>query len=173
MQFMFSTQMYASLVAQRLKRLPPMWETQVRSLGWEDPLEKEMATHSGILACRTPWSEEPGGLQSMGSQTVWHDWATSLWKWSAALKWSGRGSFKCHWPNTRGRPLAVTLLSLSWWIIPAWLLDWILHFFFFTRVIYKCKMESQFWELSSLPKYYDLQSCLPFLLNFLNLPSKI
>ena len=57
-------------MAQRLKRLPPMRETQVRSLGWEDPLEKEMATHSSILAWRIPWTEEPGGLQSMGSQRV-------------------------------------------------------------------------------------------------------
>ena len=60
----------ASLVAQRLKRLPPMWETRVRSLGQEDPLEKEMATHSSILAWRIPWTEEPGGLQSTGSQRV-------------------------------------------------------------------------------------------------------
>ena len=60
----------ASLVAQRLKHLPAMWETQVRSLGWEDALEKEMATHSSILAWRIPWMEEPGGLYSMGSQRV-------------------------------------------------------------------------------------------------------
>ena len=60
-------------MAQRLKRLPPMWETRVQSLGWEDPLEKEMATHSSILAWRTPWTEELGGLQSMGSQRVGHD----------------------------------------------------------------------------------------------------
>ena len=52
----------ASLVAQRVKRLPAMWETQVRFLGWEDPLEKEMATHSSILAWRIPWTEEPGRL---------------------------------------------------------------------------------------------------------------
>ena len=63
----------ASLVAQRLKCLPAMRETQVQSLGWEDPLEKEMATHSSILAWRIPWREEPGGLQSMGSQRVGHD----------------------------------------------------------------------------------------------------
>ena len=56
----------ASLVAQRLKRLPAMWETWVRSLGREDPLEKEMATHSSILAWRVPWMEELGGLQSTG-----------------------------------------------------------------------------------------------------------
>ena len=67
-----------SLVAQRLKRLPATWEIWVRSLGWEDPLEKEMAIHFSILAWRIPWMEELGGLQSMGSQRVGHDWATSL-----------------------------------------------------------------------------------------------
>ena len=56
----------ASLVAQRLKRLPAMRETWVRSLGREDPLEKQMATHSSILAWRIPWTEEPGGLHSRG-----------------------------------------------------------------------------------------------------------
>ena len=69
---------WASLVAQRLKRLAPMWETRGQSLGWEDPLEKEMATHSSILAWRIPWREEPGRLQSAGSQRVRHNWATSL-----------------------------------------------------------------------------------------------
>ena len=68
----------ASLVAQRLKRLPPMRETQVRSLGWEDPLQKEMVTHSSILAWRIPWTEKPGRLQFTGSQRVGHDWMTSL-----------------------------------------------------------------------------------------------
>ena len=63
----------ASLVAQRLKRLPAMRETWVLSLGREDPLEKEMAIHSSIVAWRIPWMEEPGGLQSMGSQRVGHD----------------------------------------------------------------------------------------------------
>ena len=53
-------------MARRLKRLPGMQETQVRSLDWEDPLEKEMVTHSSVLAWRIPWTEEPDGLQSMG-----------------------------------------------------------------------------------------------------------
>ena len=61
------------LVAEMVRRLPTMGETQVQSLGWEDPLEKEMATHSSTLAWRIPWTEEPGGLQSMGSQRVGHD----------------------------------------------------------------------------------------------------
>ena len=63
----------ASLVAQMVKNLPAMQETQVQFLGWEDPLEKEMATQSSILAWRIPQTEEPGGLQSMGSQRVGHD----------------------------------------------------------------------------------------------------
>ena len=61
-----------SLVAQTAKNLPAMQETRVRSLGWEDPLEKGMATHSGILAWRIPWTEELGELQSMGSQRGTH-----------------------------------------------------------------------------------------------------
>ena len=56
-----------------VKHLPTMWETQVRSLGWEDSLEKEMATHSSVLAWRITWAEEPGRLQSMGSKRVGHD----------------------------------------------------------------------------------------------------
>ena len=74
---------WASLVAQMVKKPPTRWETWVWSLGWEDPLEEGMATHSTILAWRIPWTEEPGGLQelcqaplSMGSQRVRHDWAT-------------------------------------------------------------------------------------------------
>ena len=74
-----STQ-WAFLVVQSVKNLPAMQETQVQSLGWEDPLEKGMATHLSILAWRIPWTgewtEEPGGLQSMGSQGVRHDWVT-------------------------------------------------------------------------------------------------
>ena len=61
------------MMAQRLKRLPAMRETRVRSLGREDPREKEMVTHSSILAWRIPWTEKPGRLQSMGSQRVGHD----------------------------------------------------------------------------------------------------
>ena len=56
-----------------VKNLPSMQETWARSLGWKDPLEKENATHSSILAWRIPWTEEPGGLQSMGSQRVGHN----------------------------------------------------------------------------------------------------
>ena len=63
-------------MAQTVKNPPEMRETQVRSLGWEDPLEKEMTTHSSILAWRIPWTEEPGGLQSTGSQRVGRDGVT-------------------------------------------------------------------------------------------------
>ena len=64
---------WASLLAQIIKNPPAMQETWVRSLGWEDLLEKGTATHSTILAWRIPWTEEAGGLQSMGSQRVGHD----------------------------------------------------------------------------------------------------
>ena len=87
----------ASLVAQRLKRPPAMRKTWVWSLGQEDPLEKEMATHSSILAWRIPWTEEPGGLQSMGLQRVRHDWANSL---------------SCYGKKMKSRGIAIT----SWQI---------------------------------------------------------
>ena len=76
--FLLYSKVISSLVAQRLKHLPPMWETWVWSLGREDPLEKEMVTHSSILAWRIPWMEKPGRLQSIGSQRVGHDWVISL-----------------------------------------------------------------------------------------------
>ena len=63
----------ASLVAQSVKNLPAVQETRARSLGWEDPLEKEMASHSSILAWKLSWTEESDGLQSMGSQRVGHN----------------------------------------------------------------------------------------------------
>ena len=63
----------ASLVAQMVERLSAMQETRIRSLGWEDPLEKEMAAHFSILAWKIPWTAEPGRLPSMGSQRVGHD----------------------------------------------------------------------------------------------------
>ena len=81
----------ASLAAQTVKNLPTMQETWVWSLGRKDPLQKEMATHSSILARRIPWTEESGRLQSMGSQRDGHDWSnlarthTSLWGWCASI----------------------------------------------------------------------------------------
>ena len=75
---MYFTYFGASLVAQMVKRLPAVRETGVRSLGQEDPLEKEMATHSSVLAWRIPGTGGPDGLPSMGSHRVRHNWATSL-----------------------------------------------------------------------------------------------
>ena len=80
----FSTLLFP-LVAQMVKNLPTLQETQVWSLGQEDLLEKGMATHSSILAWRVPWTEEPGGLQSMGSQRVRHNWATNPFTFSFRL----------------------------------------------------------------------------------------
>ena len=67
----------ASQLTQMVKNLPAMWETWVRPLGLEDPLEKSRATHSSILAWRIPWTEEPGGLRFMDSQKGGHDWAAN------------------------------------------------------------------------------------------------
>ena len=75
-----------SLVAQTVKRLPTMQQIRVQSLGWEDLLEKEMATHSSILAWKISWMVEPGRLQSMGLQRVRQDWATSA-SLSILLHW--------------------------------------------------------------------------------------
>ena len=66
-------QIWASLIVQSVNNLPAVQETQVRSLGWEDPLEKEMATHSSIITWKISWTEEPGEVQSMGLQRVRHD----------------------------------------------------------------------------------------------------
>ena len=71
--FIILTGMVASLVAQTVKRLSTMWKTQVRSLGREDPLKKEMSIHSSTVAWKIPWTMEPGRVQSMGSQRVGHD----------------------------------------------------------------------------------------------------
>ena len=88
----YSGMLRSSLVSQRLKCLPGMWETGVRSLGREDPLEKEMATHSSTLAWRIPWREEPGRLQSMGPQRVGHDRATMENNLKVPLKTENRAT---------------------------------------------------------------------------------
>ena len=78
------------LVAHMVKSLPGMQDTRVRSLGQVDPLDNERATHSSILICKIPWTEEPGGLQSIGSQRVGHDWATrTSWNFSHSRSSSG------------------------------------------------------------------------------------
>ena len=80
----------ASQVAQWVQNLPAMQETRVRSLGLENPLGKSMAAHSSIFGWRIPWTEEPGGLQSMGSQRVgqdWNDWAHA--QFTGRINWTG------------------------------------------------------------------------------------
>ena len=72
-------------MAQTVKRLPAIQETRVPSLGWEGPLEKEMATHSSTLPWKIPWPEEPGGLQSLGSQRVGHDWVSEQWNKTSSV----------------------------------------------------------------------------------------
>ena len=102
-----------SLVAQRLKHLPVMWETQVWSLGREDPLKKEKATHSSILTWRITWMEESGMLQSTGLQRVRHNWVTSL-------------SFTClenslnclfYWPKTQSSSKEFSLLLYLFFLV--------------------------------------------------------
>ena len=97
--YIFITNLYkqrASLVAQRVKRLPAMRETWVWSLGWEYPLEKEMATHSSTLAWKIPWMEKSGRLQSMGSQKVRHDWRLDFISWRSFYFWFGHFWRECE-----------------------------------------------------------------------------
>ena len=118
------------IMAQMVKPLPAIRETRVRSLGWEDPLEKEMATHSSSPAWRIPGMEEPGRLQSMGSQRVGHDWEIALHftsmkimatssktpyaiSRSAAPRTPAPAAVYC-WPYLHRRPLN-TVLSQSLW----------------------------------------------------------
>ena len=91
-----------------VKRLPAIQETWVRSLGWEDPLEKEMATHSSTLAWKIPRTEEPGRLQSMEFQRVGHDWATSLHFTSLITLPLG---FNCDFISTSGYGLSTGVCS--------------------------------------------------------------
>ena len=120
------THFRASLVAQTVKRLPAMWETWVRSQGWEDPLEKEMATHSRTIAWKIPWTEEPCRLQSMGLQRVGHDWATSL---SLSRGFAPKGSFlawSCQGPSLLWAPAnphhlrKTTNASRCFWLSLLW-----------------------------------------------------
>ena len=111
-----------SLVAQTVKRLPTMRETWVQSLGWEDLLEKEMATHSNFLAWKIPWMEEPGRPQFMGSQR--HDWVTSLTRWQQSS----------NPKDVSGRPTSAqwTKSPLPWtptdsWVVYQWLGQSVCH----------------------------------------------
>ena len=115
---------WASLVAQMVKNPPAMHETWVQSLGWEDPLEKEMATHSSILAWRIPWAEKPGGLQSMGSQRVGHNWVTFTFTYPSG---SEGEEFACNAGDPgsipgSGDPLEKEMANHS--SILAWRISW-------------------------------------------------
>ena len=119
------------LVAQRLKHLPPMRETWVQSLGQEDPLEKEMAIHSSILAWRIPWMEKPSRLQSMRSQRVRHNWATSpyltlpLQKYKGSQKTANSQEITCICTHSVQMLMFVCmcvckLLSCVWLFVTSW-----------------------------------------------------
>ena len=95
-----------NLVAQTVKHLPTRQEIWVWSLGGEDPLEKQMATHSSTLAWKIPWTEESGRLQSMGLQRVEHDWATSLHLPGGMLLNCGVGEGSWESPGLRGDPIS-------------------------------------------------------------------
>ena len=103
----YDSQVYqSSLVAQTVKHLPTMRKTWVRSLGREDPLQEEMPSHSSTLAWNSPWTEEPGRRQSMESQRVRQDWATSL-QWSKVKmpRQTLRGKEESRWKSLRGSEL--------------------------------------------------------------------
>ena len=99
-------------MAQTVKRLPIMWETWVRSLSWEDPLEKEMAPHSSTFAWKIPWTEEPGRLQSMGSQRVGHDWATKL-SLSFLLYTTTHTTIKINLKSERNQPYKLMYYKIT------------------------------------------------------------
>ena len=89
---------------QLVKNLPALWDTWVQSLGWEDPLEKEMAAHSSIVAWKIPWTDEPGELQSMGLQRVRHDWATNTYTHTHTHTHT-RARARSHTPSQEPRDL--------------------------------------------------------------------
>ena len=113
----------ASLVSQMVKNLPAMQEAWIWSLGWEDPMEKEMVTFSSILTWRIPWTGEPGRLQSTGLQRVRHDWATSL---------SLSNRFSRQWPESLSVFSCFFRLTRTFHIfLPSWIqwifMGWVLH----------------------------------------------
>ena len=115
------TKLQNSLVAQMVKSLPAMWESRVWSLSWEDPLEKAMATQSSILAWRIPWIEEPGGLQSMGSKRVGHDWTTNAFTFFMA----GNTPFLRRITKLQNSLVAQMVKSLpAMWETQIWSLSW-------------------------------------------------
>ena len=123
-KWLISASFPASRVAKMVKTLPAMWKTWVRFLGREDPLEKEMATYSSILAWRIPWTEEPGRLQSMASQRVWQDQATNTFS-TFFLHWDNHqevGGSHSRWPYVLDMPRALSGIKYAWAQIPSLLL---------------------------------------------------
>ena len=100
------TPWWASLVVPMVKNLPAMWETQVWTLDWEDPLEKGMATHSSILAWRIPWIEEPGGLQSVGLQRVAYNWESNTFTFALVTTGSE------EWKNRVTKNLCCSIFTM-------------------------------------------------------------
>ena len=133
-----------------------MRETRVRSLGWEDPLEKEMAIHSSTMAWKIPWTEEPGRLQSMGSQRVGHDWATSLhFKVYAELF---HYSFNPSWTLSHVCHLFISFCEVSAQVFCP-LLNWVLglsyQFVRYTRETFFKRMYAEcFFPTGGLPFHF-------------------
>ena len=160
-------------MAQTVKRLPTMRESWVRSLGWEDPLEKEMVTHFSILAWKIPWTEELGWLLSMVSQRVGHDWVTSL-----SLSFKITDKTKYHVKQIRAVGLCCSLCMCplpilekdvyrGWYTCTCW---WPAAFFFSTEVPQRrCKFKHPCWSLAvrTFPdpqETTDLYACLDYLI---------
>ena len=134
-----------SQVAQIVKCPPARRETWVQSLGWEDPLEKEMTTHSSTLAWKMPWTEEPGGLQSMGSQRFGHDWMTDThlsFIYVCLSIFYLRSVFSyCSW-GSQGKNTEVTSHSLLQWAVYCQKESWVLKNCCFWTVVLKKTLES-------------------------------
>ena len=124
------------MMAQTVKRLPIMQETQVRSLGQEDLLEKEMATHSSTVAWKISWMEEPGRLQSMGSQRVGHDWVTSV-SMSMSMKW-----LQFMWKHSHFKVYhcAFKTLFCFWRLLSLVLLMQVWHLIWTRHQVHRCSL---------------------------------
>ena len=141
---------WTSLVAAMVKNSLAMWEIWVRSLGWEDPLEKGPATHSSSLAWRFPWTEEPGRLLSMGSQRIRHDWVTftftlpftkflwlSMYSWMLSVLTSLHQLLHLH-------SIQISLAALS--VLFDALLSLLASFLFCSLIFVKCHMDLSTWD---------------------------
>ena len=123
----------ASFVAQMVKNMPAMQEAQVQSLGWEDFLEKEMETHFSILACRIPQTEESGGLQSMESQRVRHDWVTNT---SPGLCISGHLVASCRHMQTHSYTLGPSIVASTYYMLCKYFASELIRCYFFFDILY-------------------------------------